>query len=47
MLKELQSFKNGEYKKALEESFIKVDEMICTPEGNKQLQSYGSEEGGA
>lgn len=42
MLKELPAFKNGEYKKALEESFLKVDEMICTPEGNKQLQGYDS-----
>lgn len=41
----LQSFKNGDYQKALEESFLKVDEVICTPEGNKALQKYSGDEG--
>ncbi len=44
LLKELQSFKNGEYKKALEESFVKVDEVIQTAEGNEQLKKYGGDE---
>lgn len=37
---ELQSFKDGDYKKALEESFLKVDEVIMTPACNKVLDTY-------
>ena len=37
---ELQSFKDGDYKKALEESFLKVDEVIMTPACNKVLDKY-------
>jgi predicted component of type VI protein secretion system len=44
----LPSFKNGDYKKALEESYIKVDELLLTPEVNKKLATYSnSDEGGA
>ena len=46
MLKELPSFKNGNFKEALEESFLKVDEAISTAEGDRQLQNYSSEESG-
>lgn len=35
LLKSLDAFKEGDYKKALEESFIRVDEVIQTPDGNK------------
>ena len=44
LLKELASFKNGNFKEALEESFLKVDEAISTAEGNRQLQTYSSED---
>ena len=34
LLKELPNFKNGNFKEALEESFLKVDEAISTAEGD-------------
>lgn len=41
---DLPSFKNGDYKKALEESYLKVDELLLTPEINKKLQEYTKDE---
>ncbi len=40
LLSELPSFKNGDYSKALEEAYLKVDELLLTPDVNKKLQTY-------
>lgn len=37
----LQSFKSKQYKEALEESFIKMDEMMLTDAGQKELVKIG------
>lgn len=44
LLNDIPSFKNGDYKKALEELFLKIDELLLTPQVNKELQSYTGEE---
>lgn len=36
----LQSYKNKDYKTALEECFYKMDEMMKTPVGKKEVQSF-------
>lgn len=39
-LKANKNFHNQKYKEALEETFLKMDEMLVSPEGEKQLKSY-------
>lgn len=44
-LKKLQSFKNKDYPNALKESFIKIDELLKSPQGLKDVKKYsGSDE---
>lgn len=40
-LTSLQSFKSKMYKEALEESFLKIDEMMLTDAGQKELVKIG------
>jgi len=40
----LQNFKNKDYKAALEECFYKMDEMMKTPVGKKEVQSFAGGE---
>ena len=44
-LKNLQSFKAGDYEQALKDIYLRMDEMVKTNYGNQKLQSYrkGSE----
>lgn len=39
-LKKLQTFKNKDYFTALRESFIKIDELLKTPQGIKDVKKY-------
>ena len=39
-LKKLPSFKNKDYATALKESFIKIDELLKTPQGIKDVKKY-------
>lgn len=43
-LTKLQSFKDRDYKKALEESFIRIDELLKSPQGLKDIKKYSSNE---
>lgn len=44
-LKKLQSFKNRDYFNALKESFIRIDELLKSPQGLKDIKKYsGSDE---
>lgn len=38
-LVKLTTYKNGKYREALEEIFYKMDEMMLTPAGQKEIQS--------
>lgn len=38
----LQSFKNKDYEAALREIFIKMDEMLKTPQGKKDIKKYSA-----
>src|SRR5688572_28644924 len=40
VLKNLQSFKNRDYFNALKESFIKIDELLKSPQGLKDIKKY-------
>lgn len=40
ILQDLSSFKSGDYKRALEETYVKIDELLLTQEVNKQLASF-------
>ena len=42
----LQSWKNKDYKSALEEAFFKMDEMMKTPAGKKEVSSFTGGEAG-
>lgn len=42
-LKDNENFKKKSYKAALEETFLKMDEMILSPEGKKELTKYQNE----
>ena len=39
-IKKLPAFKNRQYSQALKESFIKMDEMLKTPQGIKDVKKY-------
>lgn len=39
-LVKLQSYKSGDYQKALKEVFIKIDELLETPDGKSKLKTY-------
>lgn len=39
-LKNLQSFKNGDYEQALKDIYLRIDEMLKTTYGKQKLQSY-------
>lgn len=41
-LVKLPSFKQKDYKKALEESFVKFDELLRTPEGLREIKNYSA-----
>jgi len=36
----MESFKKGDYKSCLEETFLKMDELLTTPNGRKELATY-------
>lgn len=40
-----ESFKKGDYQKALHENFLRMDIMLVTPEGKKELSVFKSEDG--
>lgn len=46
-LKNLPSFKAGDYEQALRDIYLRIDEMLKTPEGKKKLQTYKKSDGGA
>jgi serine/threonine protein phosphatase PrpC len=39
-LKNLQSFKSGDYEQALKDIYLRIDEMLKTSYGNQKLSSY-------
>ena len=39
-LKNLQSFKNGDYDQALKDIYLRMDDMLKTSYGNQKLASY-------
>jgi len=39
-LKKLQSFKAGNYEEALKDIYIRIDDMLRTPEGKQKLKTY-------
>ena len=41
-LKKLQSFKNKDYYNALRESFIKIDDLLKSPQGIKDIKKYSA-----
>ena len=43
-LAKLQSFKAKDYKTALEESFIKIDELLKSPQGLKDIKKYSAKD---
>ncbi len=43
-LTKLSSFKSRNYPQALKESFIRIDEMLKSPEGQRDVKKYSAEE---
>ena len=41
-LKKLSSFKNRDYFNALKESFIRIDEILKSPQGKKDILKYSA-----
>jgi protein phosphatase 1G len=41
-IKKLNSFKNKDYFNALKESFIKIDEILKSPQGKKDILKYSA-----
>ena len=46
LLKSLPNFQNKMYKEALEESFLKIDEMMLTEQGQRDLIKIGKNQSG-
>ena len=44
LLKKLPSFKKKDYQAALKETFIKIDEMLQSPQGKKDIMQYRSKD---
>ena len=43
-MKKNDSFKKGDYQRALSETFLRIDELLKTPAGKKKLAEYSNPE---